>query len=103
MSSLKNHLANQNAQKIFANINQLVLSKYSKNLTKDEQFILICLVSGMNSEEIATAHGQLKLDEVQTISASLIDILSQYLEENITLDNIEDIVQRHFLALEKSE
>ena len=100
MGSTRTAKDNQNAKKIFITISKLIQDNYDKKLTNDEKFILNCLISRMNYEQIAKVHGKLKAERVRNLAEQLMNYLSGFLEEKISLDNFQPAIIKYLSGLE---
>ncbi len=95
--------ANQNAKKLFTSISKLIEQNYGKRLNNDEQFILNCLISEMDCQNIATVHGKLKVERVQDIAVRLMEKLSNCLERDVSFDNFQSVIKEYLSLISSTQ
>jgi len=96
MNSQSKVKAFKNAKLIFARIDMLMQSNYETKLNKSEQFILRCLLSGMNCSQIAILHRKIKVKTVEDIAAHLMEKLSYCIQKTVNLDNFQFVMSSNF-------
>ena len=82
----------RNAKQIFTCIDTLIQSNYETRLSKNEQFILRCLLSGMNCSQIAILHRKIRVQRVEDIAAHLMKKISHCIEQTVNLDDFQFVM-----------
>ncbi len=103
MSNTDRHSAKANylKTKILTRLTNLLQKNYNNLLSPNQHFILSCLIAEMDYQQIATVHGRLKVNQVETIANQLMQQLSDCLSEELSRHNFISIVEKHYQASEQ--
>ncbi len=103
MSNTDRHSAKANylKTKILARLTNLLQKNYNNKLSPNQHFILSCLIAEMDYQQIATVHGRLKANRVETIAEQLMTQLSDCLGEDLSRHNFTSVVEKHYQASEQ--
>ncbi len=103
MSNTDRHSAKANylKTKILARLTNLLQKNYNNKLSPNQHFILSCLIAEMDYQQIATVHGRLKVNQVETIANQLMQQLSDCLGEELSRHNFTSVVEQHYQASEQ--